>query len=67
MAAEVVKTSPVEVDKELFERFKSLRPAHGSWSWFVRAALERYVQLHETNEDELLDLAIKDLSNIKDS
>lgn len=65
--AELVKTSPVEVDKEDYERFKSIRPAHGSWSWFVREALKRYVALHETNSDELLELAIKDLSNTKNS
>lgn len=53
----------VEVHTKDLEKFISLYPQRGAWTWFVREALHRFVALHSTeNKGELLSLAVNELN-----
>ena len=54
----------VEIPKNDMDRFTSLYPSQGAWTWFVREALRKFVALHETSPNELIELAVSEL-NIK--
>ena len=57
----------VELPRESVEKFESLYPQRGAWTWFIREVLIRFVELHNVSDrDELINLALQDI-NVKDS
>lgn len=49
--------------RELVEEFDARHPSHGSFTWFVRSALEKYNEINKTDPDELLSLAVGELDS----
>lgn len=50
------------VPREDFEKFCRTHPQHGSFTWFVRTALRRYNLINDVDPEELVDLAVGELS-----
>jgi hypothetical protein len=50
------------VPREEFERFQARHPGHGDFTWFVREALSRYNKINDTNPEELIGLAVGEIS-----
>lgn len=61
MSSTMKQTPAIEVDANDYAKFRSLHPGHGSWAWFVRSALRKYLQIHTVDTDELVELAVRDI------
>lgn len=59
-----MKAKYIEIPDDDYEAFVNLHPGHGSFTWFVREALRKYLKLHEVTPNELIELAVADINNI---
>ena len=50
------------IPREDYERFRRIHPQHGAFVWFVRTALRRYNLIHNTDPEELVDLAVGEIT-----
>jgi hypothetical protein len=50
------------IPKVEMDRFKARHGGHGDFTWFVREALRRYNDLNDVDPNELISLAVSDLS-----
>ena len=50
------------IPKEDYERFKRTHPQHGAFVWFVREALRRYNLIHDVDPEELIGLAVGEIT-----
>lgn len=48
--------------KSDYDKFREVHPGHGSFSWFVQTALRKYNELNVVSADELVELAVKELT-----
>ena len=56
----VKKTLLIPEDEYL--KFRKTHPSHGSFTWFVRTALRRYNLINTTDPNELVDLAVGEIT-----
>lgn len=56
----VKKTVLIPSDEWL--RFKERHPGHGDFTWFVREALTRYNDVNDTSPEELIGLAVSEIT-----
>lgn len=49
------------VPRDLDEEFRLRHPGHGDFTWFVRAALEKYLEVNQIDAEELVKLAVGEL------
>lgn len=50
------------VDKDEWKKFEAKHPQFGAFTWFVDAALRAYNQINEVDPQELIDLAMKEIT-----
>lgn len=48
--------------KDEMDRFKARHRGHGDFTWFVREALRAYNDLNDIDPDELIKLAVGEVS-----
>ena len=53
-----MKQTVVWIPIEDHEAFKRIQPAEGSWSWFVRECVKRYIDLHTEEPERLIDMVV---------
>lgn len=51
----------IEVPLDEIEKFERIHPSRGAFSWFVREALERYNELNDVSQEELIEIAVKEI------
>lgn len=51
----------IKVPVEDAEWFEQTYQGYGDWTWFVRAALHRFRELHEITPNDLINEAIEEL------
>ena len=49
----------VKIPTEDYREFQRLYPGQGSWTWFVRATLIKFLGLHADDPEELMEEAVK--------
>lgn len=52
----------IEVPAEELKKFESRHPSRGAFTWFVTEALTRYNQINETSPEELVELAVDEIT-----
>ena len=50
------------ISREEYDKFRRVHPAHGSFTWFVRTALRQYNLINTTDPQELVDLAVGEIT-----
>lgn len=50
------------IPEEEVKKFEAKHRGHGDFTWFVRESLRRYNELNDTNPDELITLAVNEIT-----
>ena len=54
-----MKQTVVWIPVEDYEAFKRIHPAGGSWSWFVRECVKRYIDVHSEEPEKLIGMVVE--------
>jgi len=57
----------IDIPDSTLSRFDEIYPMHGSFTWFVNAALENFVKLHEIKPGEIVTEAVNEVLNLNTS
>ncbi len=63
--AELVKKTLL-IPKEEADKFRRTHPQHGAFTWFVREALRRYNLINDVDPEELINLAVGEITLTED-
>ena len=51
----------INIPAEDYKSFRTLYPAYGTWTWFVRECLASFLDLHSEDPNDLIKEVVRDI------